>query len=82
MSKKIKLVKCKKKNDCFLDEQENAIANTSEAALQLFRRINCDKCVWQYNSCSGPVHKANKIEFTCPTGLVYKRDPPDGGYYG
>ena len=40
----------------------------------------CDKCVWQYNSCSGPLKNTYPVQ--CPPGITYKRDPPDGGYYG
>lgn len=38
---------------------------------------NCDKCVWQYNGCPASNNPVN-----CPNGLKFKRDPPDGGYYG
>ena len=40
-------------------------------------RINCHKCVWEYTRCPGPTKQG-----MCPTGHKYKRDPPDGGYYG
>lgn len=37
------------------------------------KRHNCNKCVWQYTiECPGTKGYCDK----------YKRDPPDGGYYG
>ena len=39
--------------------------------------FTCDKCVWQYTECGGPT-----LDGKCPTGISFKRDPPDGGYYG
>ena len=44
-----------------------------------FVNEKCDKCVWYCTSCSGPIRFG---EPRCPTGKSYKRDPPDGGYYG
>ena len=35
---------------------------------------DCDKCVWYMISCPGGLK--------CPPDKEYKRDPPDGGYYG
>lgn len=49
-------------------------------ALQSYKMEHCDRCVWQGNECSGPV--AGLDEPRCPTGHSFKRDPPDGGYYG
>jgi len=73
----------------FLDIEEESAAVTKvkeerrlvEANWDLYyyKSSNCDKCVWQGNSCSGPVI-SDKIK--CPNGIEYKRDPPDGGYYG
>ena len=34
---------------------------------------DCTKCVWYMISCLGGL---------CPPDKEYKRDPPDGGYYG
>ena len=34
----------------------------------------CEKCVHYYTHCLGGP--------TCPPGMKYQRDPPDGGYYG
>lgn len=43
-----------------------------------FIRAYCDKCIWFHYGCSGPdIGKAQ-----CPPNQKYKRDPPDGGYYG
>ena len=44
-----------------------------------FINEKCDKCVWYCTSCSGPIRFG---EPRCPIGQSYKRDPPDGGYYG
>lgn len=39
----------------------------------------CDKCVNFRTQCGGPTrYRPGK----CPSGQTYKRDPPDGGYYG
>lgn len=39
----------------------------------------CDKCVHFRTQCGGPTrYRPGK----CPSGQTYKRDPPDGGYYG
>ena len=51
-----------------------------EKALE-FKGRYCDKCVWYYNQCGGPSFDAVNI-YGCPPGKIYKRDPPDGGYYG
>lgn len=49
-------------------------------------RTNCAKCVWENNGCPGPVIRYDATLLSpvgfCPTGYKYKRDPPDGGYYG
>ena len=36
--------------------------------------LNCNHCVEYPHYCSGG--------YACPPGLKYRRDPPDGGYYG
>lgn len=79
-----KVKECK----AFLDEEQEspAVAKVKhdrrmiEANWDLYSYEvqNCDKCVWQGRECSGPV-LSDKIK--CPTGITYKRDPPDGGYY-
>ena len=55
-------------------------------ALKIAKRADCNKCVYQYTSCPGPISKYNAVtqdmEFFCPPEHHYKRDPPDGGYYG
>lgn len=48
------------------------------ADRNMFKVFTCGKCVWE-NECPGspytyPAH--------CPDNYTYKRDPPDGGYYG
>lgn len=58
-------------------------------------RQNCDKCVYGVGfPCPGPspdYHDENGrvfpgrdviFRYRCPLGWSYKRDPPDGGYYG
>lgn len=46
----------------------------------LFKRTNCDNCVWSYGyGCPGP---SSVFPTKCPDGHTYRRDPPDGGYYG
>ena len=40
------------------------------------QNTKCNKCVWQYNGCPGPTTSG------CGGPYQYKRDPPDGGYYG
>ena len=39
----------------------------------------CERCVYSFTECPGP-DRANPDQ--CPPGHTYKRDPPDGGYYG
>ena len=47
-------------------------------ALDEYTKTFCDKCVYQ-GDCEGPSWiKPNE----CPSDKKYKRDPPDGGYYG
>lgn len=46
--------------------------------LKTYRITMCDKCVWS-NFCF-PCIKGNTP--SCPSNHTYKRDPPDGGYYG
>lgn len=45
--------------------------------LQIYRREKCEKCVW--SNCF-PHLDAQGVPY-CATH-EYKRDPPDGGYYG
>ena len=48
--------------------------------MYLFKRRYCDKCFYSYGyGCPGP---AFTIPVKCPDGIKYKRDPPDGGFYG
>ncbi len=58
------------------------VLNSKEVygALKLFRATKCERCVHSYTTeCYGPT---NTIPPHCPSGISYKRDPPDGGYYG
>lgn len=48
-----------------------------DEATYLYRLEYCRKCVYDHSECPGAT-KTGK----CPTGHKYKRDPPDGGYYG
>ena len=74
----------------FLDEQDSEKASefslgqeegdkTHLEPRRDFVNEKCDKCVWYCTSCSGPIRFG---EPRCPIGKSYKRDPPDGGYYG
>lgn len=45
--------------------------------IDAMRRTRCGKCVYE-GDCDGPSYMTG----TCPTGFKYRRDPPDGGYYG
>lgn len=58
------------------DDADSAIAYLQKYKKELFKKEflhNCDKCVWQHTlSCPGSPTYCNN----------YKRDPPDGGYYG
>lgn len=59
----------------FLGEEEQL---SPDEAFRRYKIEECDKCVWS-NSCPGPVPL---VKPKCPQGFTYKRDPPDGGYYG
>lgn len=58
----------------------------SDKELIEYKVAQCNKCVWQFNTCPGPIWRSNAITGEgygfCPPGYTYKRDPPDGGYYG
>ena len=41
----------------------------------------CNKCVWYLYDCAGAKPIINGV-YGCPSNHKYKRDPPDGGYYG
>lgn len=65
-----------------IDDIEISCANIQNAINALYKiqkeqillkSERCHKCVYE-NTCS-----RNDIEGNCPS---YKRDPPDGGYYG
>lgn len=45
--------------------------------VDFVRRALCYKCVYE-GECGGP----SFLTGSCPQGYKYKRDPPDGGYYG
>lgn len=80
----------------FLDEQDSEKASEVElaqtegieqvpepyraAAINWdYETQRCDKCVHYRSQCGGPCRYAPG---KCPTGQSYKRDPPDGGFYG
>ena len=42
-----------------------------------YKRRQCARCVYE-GKCSGP----SWMNITCPRDWQYRRDPPDGGYYG
>lgn len=44
-----------------------------------YENQKCDKCVYYRTECGGPTRYAPG---KCPSGHSYKRDPPDGGFYG
>lgn len=50
--------------------------NSNEEYITITIKLQgqCPKCVWYWIECPG----LSK----CPDSLTYKRDPPDGGYYG
>ena len=66
------------------EDLDKKIASIKDSSLQHY--VDCDKCVWQYIRCPGPITQQNsftlKTKISCPTGFKFKRDPPDGGYYG
>ena len=68
----------------YLDIEEET-KKSELCSITDFKNWNCDKCVWS-NECSGPNVLYNVItheeKYECPSGHKYKRDPPDGGYYG
>ena len=47
-------------------------------AADAYRNRYCDKCVHYRISCGGP----GLLRAECPPDIKYRRDPPDGGYYG
>lgn len=47
--------------------------------LKQYRINKCDKCVWS-NECFPYLRSDTTV--SCPSDRTYKRDPPDGGYYG
>lgn len=61
------------------DRQVKIDNKTILAEQTLFKTVNCNKCVWE-NFCEGPTRFTFPPK--CPDGKTYKRDPPDGGYYG
>ena len=47
-------------------------------AADAYRNRYCDKCIHYRISCGGP----GLLRAECPPDIKYRRDPPDGGYYG
>ena len=64
-----------------LEEEELGIPRPYEAyqTREEYRLGKCDKCIHFRIDCGGPSLVAPQ---TCPAAYNYKRDPPDGGYYG
>lgn len=66
------------------EDLDKKIASMKDNRLKSY--VDCNKCVWQYIRCPGPVTKQNALTMdtviSCPSGYKFKRDPPDGGYYG
>ena len=74
-----KVKECKE----FLDisqEKSQVTQDDINGEMYLFKRKYCDKCFYSYGyGCPGPIFT---IPVKCPDGIKYKRDPPDGGFYG
>lgn len=76
-----KVKECKE----FLDEQDYAeeprqiLAEPISERHKQVSKPQCEKCVWEFSECPGP---SSNSPWECPEGHNYKRDPPDGGYYG
>lgn len=68
------------KNNKNIDRQIEIDKEKISYDRTLFKLSACDRCVYQYNTCPGP----NMFQYPpkCPHGFTFKRDPPDGGYYG
>ena len=65
---------CQHELHCLSTDWNNTCTNYQTRIPETIAvNVKCDKCVWQHTtSCPGdPIHCDN-----------YKRDPPDGGYYG
>ena len=60
--------------DQIIEEIKEKYKNTEKPKTKEIIIPRCDKCVYDFISC----HDTDK-EGKCRT---YKRDPPDGGYYG
>ena len=60
-------------------EPAPALRFASNEEGQEYKNRRCDKCVWHGTECWGPTLLNGP---KCPDGQIYKRDPPDGGYYG
>ena len=57
-----------------LAEFEELPSNDKKIVKLRYLQENCNRCVWYQVDCPGGLE--------CPPGKKYKRDPPDGGYYG
>ena len=56
-------------------------------ALKIAKQADCNKCVLCNDESKTPCKSkynavTQNMEFFCPPEHHYKRDPPDGGYYG
>lgn len=68
-----------KVSDSIKSFKENLEQIKMDISLKQYRMNKCDKCVWS-NECF-PYLKGDTTA-SCPSDHTYKRDPPDGGYYG
>lgn len=62
--------------DPAIEEYKSAHERTLTTSLK-----DCAKCVNFQYKCGGPIRDPDDL-LVCPINLSYKRDPPDGGYYG
>lgn len=67
-------------SDSIKNFKENLEQIKMDIFLKQYRMNKCDKCVWS-NECF-PVLIDTWDVASCPSDHTYKRDPPDGGYYG
>ena len=73
-----KVEECKQ----FLDLEEEDSDNNTMTRSDFYNHY-CDKCVWYgIYDCLGPQFFDEINTYNCPSNYIYKRDPPDGGYYG
>lgn len=66
-------------SDSIKSFKENLGQIKMDISLKQYRMNKCDKCVWS-NECF--LYLRSDTTASCPSDHTYKRDPPDGGYYG